>query len=100
MRRGRLAATSPSVATIVPSRDSITWAMLCPPALSMPKQSHCIGFRVRSLGGVSVELGTFTLPRECHGCAYCIELVASFANHPNLLKYKEKRHVCAVSTPM
>src|SRR6266571_4910559 len=29
-----------------------------------------------------------------------IELVASFANHLNLLKYKEKRHVCAVSTPI
>src|SRR2546422_9602850 len=28
------------------------------------------------------------------------ELVASFANRQHLLKYKEKRHVCAVTTPM
>jgi hypothetical protein len=29
-----------------------------------------------------------------------MELVASFANRPNVLKYEEKTPVCAISTPM
>src|SRR5712691_7390438 len=29
-----------------------------------------------------------------------LELVASFAYRPNLLKYEEKTHACAASTPM
>jgi hypothetical protein len=33
-------------------------------------------------------------------CTVYFDLVASFANRPNLLKYEQKTHICAASTSL